>query len=50
MPSFADLPHAGEVISAGRPVLTLFACARRIEDCIIALRRRAAEVERWLYV
>jgi predicted ATP-grasp superfamily ATP-dependent carboligase len=49
MPSFADVPHAGEEFAAGRPVLTLFARADTVPACIDALRRRAAEVERWLY-
>jgi uncharacterized protein len=40
---YADLPHPGEVIEAGRPILTLFA------PDLDALRQRAAEVEALLY-
>ncbi len=46
---FADLPHPGERIDAGRPILTLFADGDDVESCVAALRRRAAEVEASLY-
>jgi predicted ATP-grasp superfamily ATP-dependent carboligase len=49
LPDFGDVPHPGDRLVPGRPVLTLFARATTVEDCLVALRRRAAEVERWLY-
>jgi uncharacterized protein len=48
LPDFADLPHPGERIEAGRPVLTLFARGADEAACLAALRERAADVERWL--
>ena len=41
----ADIPHAGESIPAGRPVLTVFAAASSIPDCEANLHKRIAEVE-----
>ncbi len=49
MPAFADLPHAGDRIDAGRPVLTMLARAATEEACLVELRQKADEVERWLY-
>jgi hypothetical protein len=41
MPAFADIPEAGQVIEAGRPVLTFF--SRGGED---QLRRIAVDLDR----
>src|SRR5438105_318768 len=49
MPAFADLPHAGNRVEAGRPVLTLLVRAATEEACLAALRTQADEVERGLY-
>jgi predicted ATP-grasp superfamily ATP-dependent carboligase len=49
LPAFADLPHEGDRLEAGRPVLTLFVRGETVDECMVALRHRAAEVERWLY-
>lgn len=49
MPAFADLPQAGTRIERGRPVLTIFARAADPERCAAGLRRRAGELDRWLY-
>lgn len=49
LPPYADLPHAGEDIPAGRPILTLFARAANVAECIGALQKHAAETERALY-
>jgi predicted ATP-grasp superfamily ATP-dependent carboligase len=46
---FADLPHPGDVIEAGRPILTIFADGADEVACLSALRGRAAEVEACLY-
>jgi predicted ATP-grasp superfamily ATP-dependent carboligase len=48
MPAYADIPTAGEQISARHPVLTVFARAADVSSCLIALRRRAADVAAWL--
>jgi predicted ATP-grasp superfamily ATP-dependent carboligase len=49
MPAFADIPHAGDAIRAGRPVLTLLCRAATMEACQDELRAKADEVERRLY-
>ena len=49
LPVFADIPSAGERIPAGRPILTLFARSGSIEACEEELRRRAADLDRWLF-
>jgi predicted ATP-grasp superfamily ATP-dependent carboligase len=49
MPSFADIPHGGELIEAGHPVITLFARASTIEECHQQLRRLAADLDRRLF-
>jgi uncharacterized protein len=48
-PDFADIPLPGQGIERGRPVLTFFAQANTEGDCIEALRRIAADLDRWLY-
>jgi predicted ATP-grasp superfamily ATP-dependent carboligase len=49
MPNFADLPHPGEHIESGRPVLTLFARADTVAGCVEMLRHRTVEVESLLF-
>jgi uncharacterized protein len=49
MPAFADIPQAGEPIEAGKPVLTFFARADSVAACNDALKRNAADLERWLF-
>ena len=39
-----DVPHAGDHISAGRPVCTVFATARDAAACYDALVERAARI------
>jgi predicted ATP-grasp superfamily ATP-dependent carboligase len=41
LPRFADIPHAGEVIRAGRPILTFFAEATSLAGCVAALEQTA---------
>jgi predicted ATP-grasp superfamily ATP-dependent carboligase len=48
MPDFADIPAAGERIAAGRPVYTLLVRAGGVEECVAALRERAAESDCWI--
>lgn len=42
---FADLPHAGETIEQGRPVLTLFASADSVAECVRALQEKARHLD-----
>jgi predicted ATP-grasp superfamily ATP-dependent carboligase len=49
MPTFADVPHPGAVIGAGKPILTLFRRARTVDDCLEELRGLAAGLDRWLF-
>jgi predicted ATP-grasp superfamily ATP-dependent carboligase len=49
MPVFADIPHAGEAIRMGRPILTFFARAGSIDACRDALQQIAGDLDRWLY-
>jgi uncharacterized protein len=46
--AYADLPHPGEVIERGRPVLTCFAAGRDESDCTTRLREMAAALDRHL--
>jgi predicted ATP-grasp superfamily ATP-dependent carboligase len=48
-PDFADIPHAGEPIERGRPVLSFFARGATVADCADALRAAASDLDRWLY-
>jgi predicted ATP-grasp superfamily ATP-dependent carboligase len=48
-PDFADIPHAGQAIERGRPILTFFARAATVTDCTDALRAAASDLDRWLY-
>lgn len=45
-PDFADIPHPGDVIDAGHPVLTFFTEADSEEVCLRRLQLRAAELDR----
>jgi predicted ATP-grasp superfamily ATP-dependent carboligase len=49
MPTYADIPHAGEHIKAGRPIMTLFARADSLAECETSLRAIAADLDRWLH-
>lgn len=48
MPSLADIPREGTRISAGHPLLTVFADGSNPRDALAALRRRARDVWRAL--
>lgn len=45
-PDFADLPHPGEVIEPGQPVLTILTDAATEAECRGKLKVRAAELDR----
>jgi predicted ATP-grasp superfamily ATP-dependent carboligase len=47
--TLADIPAAGEIVPAGRPVLTAFARGRTTADCEARLNERLAEVAGRLY-
>jgi predicted ATP-grasp superfamily ATP-dependent carboligase len=49
MPAFADIPHAGETIPAGRPILTLFAASDSVAGCLADLKQIARDLDRWLW-
>jgi predicted ATP-grasp superfamily ATP-dependent carboligase len=48
VPAFADIPHAGTRIAAGRPVLSFFARAGSVAACMDELQRIAADLDRHL--
>jgi predicted ATP-grasp superfamily ATP-dependent carboligase len=49
LPSFADIPAAGERIEAGKPILTFFASADSLSACEDMLRQIAVDLDRWLF-
>jgi len=44
LPAYADVPHAGETIEEGWPILTVFACGSSNDECRLRLRERATAV------
>jgi predicted ATP-grasp superfamily ATP-dependent carboligase len=46
---YADIPHVGETIEQGQPVLTLFASAATAETCQAKLRENAEALDRRLW-
>ncbi len=48
-PNCADVPMPGERVEAGTPVLTFFADGEDMSSCLEALKRRAADLDRWLF-
>jgi len=49
LPAYADIPEAGEIIEAGKPILTLFARAATVAECGDSLRRKAAALDSSLF-
>jgi predicted ATP-grasp superfamily ATP-dependent carboligase len=49
LPTFADIPAAGELIEAGKPILTFFAAADSCSNCEDMLRQIADTLDRWLF-
>jgi predicted ATP-grasp superfamily ATP-dependent carboligase len=49
LPAFADIPVAGQRIDVGWPILTFFTQATSEDSCLDALRRIAADLDRWLF-
>jgi predicted ATP-grasp superfamily ATP-dependent carboligase len=49
LPAFADIPRAGEIVPAGRPVLTLFSTGPNLSACETALRESAQRLDRLLF-
>jgi predicted ATP-grasp superfamily ATP-dependent carboligase len=46
---FADIPHEGERIECGQPIMTLLARAGSDSSCQALLRERAEALDRWLF-
>jgi predicted ATP-grasp superfamily ATP-dependent carboligase len=46
---YADIPHAGEVIEQGRPVLTIFASGKTVSECETNLQEKAQALDRRLW-
>jgi predicted ATP-grasp superfamily ATP-dependent carboligase len=46
---YADIPHAGEVIPRGGPVLTAFGAGATLAECVDALRHKVQALDRHLY-
>lgn len=46
---FADIPHAGDVIEQGRPVLTIFASAADVDECKRVLQEKARALDQRLW-
>jgi predicted ATP-grasp superfamily ATP-dependent carboligase len=49
LPAFADIPPGGQTIKAGSPILTFFARAASVNDCLERLRQIAQDLDRWLF-
>ncbi len=49
VPTFADIPCAGQLIEAGSPILTYFACASSQAAGRDSLRQIAADLDLWLF-
>ena len=49
LPDVADIPHAGDFIPAGRPILSLFVHAATVEECLALLQQKAEALERELF-
>lgn len=45
----ADIPHPGERIARGRPVLTVFASGHSFQKCILRLREKLQALDRCLW-
>ena len=45
-PDFADIPHPGDIIEAGQPVITILTEADTESACLARLQSRAAELDR----
>ncbi|MBM3996551.1 MAG: ATP-grasp domain-containing protein [Planctomycetes bacterium] len=46
---YADIPHPGDVIDAGRPVMTLFAAGTTVDECEAMLKEKADALARRLW-
>jgi predicted ATP-grasp superfamily ATP-dependent carboligase len=49
MPLFADIPHDGQAVKAGRPILTFFARGDSAASCLDTLKQIAADLDHWLF-
>jgi predicted ATP-grasp superfamily ATP-dependent carboligase len=46
---YADIPHAGEKIERGQPVMTVFASAPTAEQCRANLQEKSQALDRCLW-
>jgi predicted ATP-grasp superfamily ATP-dependent carboligase len=49
MPDYADIPAAGESISEGKPILTVFSKADSRDACWENLKEMVQDLDRWLF-
>lgn len=49
MPAYADIPPPGEEIDAGKPILTLFARGKSVDECTENLRLKSLELDERLF-
>jgi len=49
LPAFADIPHPGECIKKGQPILTCFARAESETTCVGSLQQIAEDLDQWLF-
>ncbi len=49
MPSYADIPQAGQPIETGRPILTFFSRADSPAAVLDVLQQMAADLDQWLF-
>jgi len=47
--TYADIPHPGDLIEAGQPIMTVFARAGTVEDCQDRLQLLASDLDRRLF-
>jgi predicted ATP-grasp superfamily ATP-dependent carboligase len=50
LPDFADIPHPGEPIRTGQPILSFFATADTLDACVDRLRQIALDLDRRLFL
>lgn len=49
LPEFADIPPGGQRIATNRPILTCFARAKTVANCLVRLQKTAADLDRTLF-
>ncbi len=49
MPAFADIPSAGQLIEAGKPILTFFSRSGSVSGCLDNLKQIARDLDQYLW-